>query len=60
MQPQRAGGTGGLGFRHISSADVLAPVAVALRQGATRADLRLVFAGYPTLSELVFDAVRGR
>ncbi len=42
------------------AADVLAPVAVALKHYATLSDLPPVFAGHPTLSELVFDAVRSR
>ena len=40
------------------AADVLAPIATAIAQGARLADLQGVFAGYPTLSELALDALR--
>ncbi|MBN2303379.1 MAG: NAD(P)/FAD-dependent oxidoreductase [Anaerolineae bacterium] len=41
------------------AADVIAPVAVALAHDLTLADLRPVYAGYPTFGELAFDAARG-
>lgn len=40
------------------AADILAPLAVALTQRVTTAELAHIFAGHPTLSELLFDAVR--
>lgn len=40
------------------AADLLSPVAVAIQQEATLADLAMIFPAHPTLSELVFVAAR--
>jgi dihydrolipoamide dehydrogenase len=40
------------------AADVLAPVAVAIRMGARLDEVAPIFAAHPTLSELVFIAAR--
>ncbi|MBN1284712.1 MAG: NAD(P)/FAD-dependent oxidoreductase [Anaerolineae bacterium] len=38
--------------------DAMAPLAVALQQGARTRDLAAVFAGHPTMGELLFEAAR--
>ncbi len=58
VNPDTGGLLGGAAVG-IGAVDALTPLAVALQQRARASDLAGLFAGHPTLGELLFEAARG-